>query len=784
MRTQVHVGGKRLLIIATVCALLLTLIVSSQHSTKNDVEKVSLSLNTAVSDDSSIDLYLFDSIHYITLEDLCQLTRCTQQTDGDIISVTQGIWSVTFDIGKQQFDDGYQSAPTTILKLSENKYAVPALLFLNYFKASACIENGTLYCRMPAFTAWEALYTNASDSLTDIHTLCDDEGNKIFSSTSNDSSAEDAYLHDAYLAALRVDPYDYSSVQKYKESSQSDLYLDLHSKKGNEFLQAIRSILSDTAEPTQWYIQYYNNAVENSFVRRAYDALEIGKKTDTKHHGEKFYEAFIQKYKTKETAETYFDDTDYLLLFVSAAADAAQQMKHINTTDNLIYNVMGKENLDSLEMTTVYNKWSSIADQYRNIWKMSAPQMETKAIQLFTNKLSWETLIGADVTDASAVGESSWEYSQDFAQQLKDHFPLDESLLTEISTDKRVLYLSELQQNVHEAAVRMHQRMQGQWGDREVYAKYIQALQLYDQTSIAMYENLITMGDRFGQDQDERVHQFEAKIDRLAVSLYQLSVLQDDGYYNYLPLDITSFTVKDQTANKMQLNYVMQKETIEFPVSDGTCFYRNIIEYPSFSNTSMVGTTLNQRYADMISDCKRNDRDFEGWYQMFVEQGSNTFVLPYYEDVICQVVYNDLGAFSIKGNYLMWTGGVHPYHNVFGLNYDLITGRKLTYSDILEGTDEEIDRILRYYFEKSLGTPTDTELEILKEDTEYVLCKEGLCFYYKTGDAPPPTQIIIPYTSEDTYVISVKQLLSELYPLTYDFSSKSEQIQSFLSQSE
>ena len=216
-----------------------------------------------------------------------------------------------------------------------------------------------------------------------------------------------------------------------------------------------------------------------------------------------------------------------------------------------------------------------------------------------------------------------------------------------------------------------------------------------------MYENLITMGDQFGQDQDERVHQFESKIDRLAVSLYQLSVLQDDGYYNYLPLDITSFTIKDQTANEMQLNYVMQKETIEFPVSDGTCFYRNIIEYPSFNNTSVVGTTLNQRYADMILDCKRNDRDFEEWYQMFVEQGSNTFVLPYYEDVICQVVYNDLGAFSIKENHSMWTGGVHPYQNVFGLNYDLITGRELTYSDILEGTDEEIDRILRYYFEKS-----------------------------------------------------------------------------------
>lgn len=102
---------------------------------------------------------------------------------------------------------------------------------------------------------------------------------------------------------------------------QSDLYSDLHSDKGEEFVEAIENTLSVAAEPTQWYIQYYYNAIEKSFVSLAYDAFEAGQHADVKHYGEKFYEAFTKKNKTSDTAEKYFDNADYVMLFVSAAVD-------------------------------------------------------------------------------------------------------------------------------------------------------------------------------------------------------------------------------------------------------------------------------------------------------------------------------------------------------------------------------------------------------------------------------------------------------------------------------
>lgn len=224
-------------------------------------------------------------------------------------------------------------------------------------------------------------------------------------------------------------------------------------------------------------------------------------------------------------------------------------------------------------------------------------------------------------------------------------------------------------------------------------------------------------------------------------------------------IDIIDLHTQFGPALDMGINYEMRTETIEFRLSDGTLYYSNTIEYPYFSGNSAIESTLNQRYADMISDCKTNDTDFDASYQETLEWGLDASALPFYDDTLSEVVYNDRCAFSIKETYLMWSGGAHPYHYESALNYDLTTGAELTYFDILDGTDEEIDSILRHYFEKSLRTPTDYEVSKLKEYTAYALCKDGLCFYYNVGDAVPRAEIIIPYTSDDTYVISVNKLL-------------------------
>lgn len=564
MRIRINYNLKRLISICTVLALLFStidILRITAHAAENNFEEVTLSLNSSVVDDSSIDLYLYDSVYYISIDDLCSLTRCSQTFDRNIISVKQGFWSASFDVASQTFDDGYQTVDTSILKVSEDTYAVPALMFLSYYKAIAFIENDTLYCRMPEYTAWEALDVDYGNSLVDIYELYGGEGNVTLSLTLDiimdfimgDMSTSDDYLSDAFLTALKVDLYGYSSVQEYKETSQNDLYSDLHSDEGSDFVEALEDTLSITAEPTEWYIQSYYNAIEKSFVSLAYDTYDAGQHADVTHYGEKFYEAFTEKNKTSEAAEKYFDSMDYVMLFVSAAVETAQEMKYVNATNNLVYNVMGQENLDYLGISANDNDWFTVANRYQNVLGVATTQLEAEAMQLFTDKLCWETLIGTGVSSAAGISGGAWSFSLNFARLFVENFPLTSSSVEAFKADRRALYLSELQQNVYWVAYNTLLNMQDQWDNTENYAKYIQALQLYCRTSIAMYENLIAMVDEFGQNRDYWSALFQERIDMLAVSLYQLTTIQDDGVNNCLPLDMSTFQFESKSLSEAEL---------------------------------------------------------------------------------------------------------------------------------------------------------------------------------------------------------------------------------------
>lgn len=338
-----------------------------------------------------------------------------------------------------------------------------------------------------------------------------------------------------------------------KETSQNDLYSDLHSDEGSDFVEALEDTLSITAEPTEWYIQSYYNAIEKSFVSLAYDAYDAGQHADVTHYGEKFYEAFTEKNKTSEAAEKYFDSMDYVMLFVSAAVETAQEMKYVNATNNLVYNVMGQENLDYLGISANDNDWFTVANRYQNVLGVATTQLEAEAMQLFTDKLCWETLIGTGVSSAAGISGGAWSFSLNFARLFVENFPLTSSSVEAFKADRRALYLSELQQNVYWVAYNTLLNMQDQWDNTENYAKYIQALQLYCRTSIAMYENLIAMVDEFGQNRDYWSALFQERIDMLAVSLYQLTTIQDDGVNNCLPLDMSTFQFESKSLSEAEL---------------------------------------------------------------------------------------------------------------------------------------------------------------------------------------------------------------------------------------
>lgn len=81
----------------------------------------------------------------------------------------------------------------------------------------------------------------------------------------------------------------------------------------------------------------------------------------------------------------------------------------------------------------------------------------------------------------------------------------------------------------------------------EWYQKYIEASLLYCRASIAMYQNLMEMMDKFGTNTDTWAPIFQQRIDSLAVSLYQLTRIEDDPA-QCLPMDISSFQYKDSVS--------------------------------------------------------------------------------------------------------------------------------------------------------------------------------------------------------------------------------------------
>lgn len=529
------------------------------HAEEKDFKKVTFSLDSNVVEKSSIDLYLYEDVYYIAIDDLCSLTRCSQSKENEIISIRQGFWSTKFDIGNQTFDDEYQKVDTTILEIEENKYAVPAVMFLNYFKATAYTKGDKLYCKMPEFTAWEALDVNYEDTLIDIYELYGGEGNVAFSLTldiimdfiTGDMANSEKYLSDAFVEALEVTVNDRDSVKEYKESIIQNLYSELHSDEIDDFLESLQDRLSISAEPVEWYIESHYNSLEKSFVRLAYDAHEAGNYDEVKNYGKKFYDAFAEKNRVSKGAEKFFNNMDYLMVFISAAAETANEMKYTDATNNLVYNVMGQENLQYLGISADDDLWFTVADKYQSVLGTGIKQLESKLTNFFTDKLFWENATGAIVSNSAGISLGSWTLSLNASRFIaKNINPITRSIIEGFEADRRGLYLSELQQKVYWVLSNTVKKFEGQLDNKDVYAKYIEAEQLYCRTSIAMYENLIKMVKQFGKDPDYWTDYFQERIDMLAISLYQLTSIQDDGVINCLPLDLSTFQYIDGNNDK------------------------------------------------------------------------------------------------------------------------------------------------------------------------------------------------------------------------------------------
>lgn len=212
---------------------------------------------------------------------------------------------------------------------------------------------------------------------------------------------------------------------------------------------------------------------------------------------------------------------------------------------------------------------------------------------------------------------------------------------------------------------------------------------------------------------------------------------------------------------QLSFEYEMKEENIEFTTSEGISFYKNTIKYPYFLGDSDVAVKLNQRYQNIISDCRENDEDFDKSYQEYMEWDSLS-ILPYYDDLVVEVTYNQNGYISLYEINSMWSGGAHPYNYESGITYQLESGNECSYTDILVGTENGRTNLIKYYLKKEVGDSYNYNLNDFFEETPYTLVEEGICFYFWIGDAVAPVEIIIPYTEENSCVILVEEALKKI----------------------
>lgn len=559
MKTKTKLFFIRLTSLCLVFALCLAMLFTSvpvAYAAENDYEKITLSLNSNENKSKTIDLYEFDSVYYITIDDLCSLTRCTASMDGNVITVTQGFWCTEFNVEKQTFTDSCQVVDTIILKTSRNEYAVPALVFLEYFKATAYVADGILFCITPEFTAWEALNVDYSSSMVDIYELYGGEGKVTFSLFCDilmdfilsGTPNSDDYLIDAFNAALSVNLYDSEAIHNYQEESNESFYNYLISDDGQQTVNYVNTLLDGSISGIEYLCETYYDTINIKFADLVENSYSAGLLDESTHYAAQILNGYRKKTTISSLAEkSKIPLTQVAPVIIQTALESAQQLKYAAATNNIVYGVMGSESICDLGLDVADNDWFRIANTFKNTESVVVNNFLGNAVDSFSN-MGWNQLIGDCVKGFTGTSAGLFLFSKECATAFAKWFPLTGSSIKAFESDRLALYLSELQQNVFLVVRSTFLKFDGNFDDLELYERYIQAEQLYCRTSIAMYKHLITMVNEFGKNRDYWMSLFQEQIDQLSVSLYQLTMIQDDRLDECLPLDLSAFTLQNNAS--------------------------------------------------------------------------------------------------------------------------------------------------------------------------------------------------------------------------------------------
>jgi len=233
----------------------------------------------------------------------------------------------------------------------------------------------------------------------------------------------------------------------------------------------------------------------------------------------------------------------------------------------------------------------------------------------------------------------------------------------------------------------------------------------------------------------------------------------------------------EKSLNKLKqydsLSYEEKEENCELKASSEFTFFKKI-KYPYFTDNLKISEILNKKYSDILFDCKNSNADFKNKYSELIKRYGTAMKIPRDSQHVysnAEVTYNKNGYISIW-NPFGFSEWIYSNYNS-GITYNIKDSEELVYTDLIRGTDEQIDTILSYYGKKKYSSFSLTRL---KDHSPFTLNEDGLRFYYYHDNILPRSDtqdIVIPYTDIDSPIISAEKLINEINNLPSYSSTKS-----------
>ena len=554
MNKYIRTSAKLLSCILSVLMLLSNLqpaIYAAENTSKNyTYETVTLALNSNEDNRSTIEMYYIGDVAFISIEDLCSLTRSQSSTKGNKINVSHGILTeCTFDPETETFTDHQQCVSVNIIPLPNGDYAVPALPFLYYYQATAWISDNTLYSNMPNFTVWEALDLDLNYSIVDYVGLFGGyESAKwsIILSVINEFFLGkpmnwEKYMDTAISYSLSVDIFSYSSVQDYIKETNLQMEDYLQSEKAQKYLTALELVSPAGREAIKHLISRHYDASFKNLVLTSANAFHNGDRVKYLDFLDEAFDELDTKAALNNSVDEIFLYAEWMAIGASAFTNAYQAMNLNNETDRLIYKVLGSENLTKLGLYNDRKDWGKRADVFKNNNSIAAEQYNQAVWEFFTQTTTSakETLLNEALTN----GTFNFNYggTVSFGLKLGQHIAAQFPSSKAMHENLNLLNLVNLQEACGDVLVATAQKVDADPANAELLCEYLPVLQLYLRVSIACYSKFAEYIDKYASEHTDIKADFEKRANQFAVDLYRVSTLTSNDPEVFCTVDLHQY---------------------------------------------------------------------------------------------------------------------------------------------------------------------------------------------------------------------------------------------------